>query len=116
MSNTESVKNTKIPKSAKIPKIPKSPKIPKIVSKKNCKNDNSDPKPSLDNECPLDYEKFNVIFNFAQTTHPTKLEELMNELRSIRKVYDTDPKKFFQLLEGVIDRHDKAKALEKNEN
>ena len=113
MSNTESVKNTKIPKSAK---IPKSPKIPKIVSKKNCKNDNSDPKPSLDNECPLDYEKFNVIFNFAQTTHPTKLEELMDELRSIRKVYDTDPKKFFQLLEGVIDRHDKAKALEKIEN
>lgn len=91
MSNTESAKSTKIPKSAK------------IVSKKNCKNDNSDPKNSLDNKV-----------NFGQTNHPTKLEELMDELRSIRKVYDTDPKKFFQLLEGVVDRHDKLKALEKD--
>ncbi len=109
MSNTESAKSAK------------STKNPKIVSKKNCKNGNSDPKPSLNNELSLnnegslDNEKFNVIFNFGQTNHPTKLEELMDELRSIRKVYDTDPKKFFQLLEGVVDRHDKLKALEKNE-
>ena len=80
----------------------KNAKSAKIVSKKNCKNDNSDPKNSLDNN------KVNLIVNFGQTNNTTKLGELMDGLRDIRKEYDTDPKKFVELLIDLIDKYDKS--------
>jgi hypothetical protein len=66
-----------------------------------CKKDNLDPKHSLD-------DKVNLIVNFGKTDKSTKLGELMDELRNIRKKYDTDPKKFFQMLIDLIDKYDKS--------